>query len=128
MKEIIFTENAPKPVGPYNQAIKTGNLVFLAGQIPLNTDGQMVEGGVVEQTKQIFENIKTVLTEAGTSLENVVKATVFLKDLNDFAAMNEVYAANFDEKTAPARSTIQVVKLPLDALVEIEVIAQCHGE
>ena len=124
MKEIILSEDAPKPVGPYNQAVKTGNLLFCAGQIPLDVAGQMVEGGVQEQTKQIFANIQAVLAKAGTSLDKVVKTTVFLKDLNDFAAMNEIYASYFEEATAPARSTIQVAKLPLDSLVEIEVIAE----
>lgn len=123
-KVIIRSEEAPKPVGPYQQAVKAGNLVFLAGQIPLDPKtGDMVPGGVTEQTERVIQNIKAVLKAAGTSLDNVVKATVFLKDLNDFAKMNEVYAKYFAAETAPARSTIQVAKLPKDSLVEIEVVA-----
>lgn len=125
MKKIICSEGAPKPVGPYNQAVRSGNLVFLAGQIPLDPKtGKIRDGGIKEQTAQVMANIKAVLAEAGSSLEKVVKTTVFMKDLKDFAAMNEVYAAHFNVETAPARSTIQVARLPLDALVEIEVVAE----
>ena len=124
MKKIIKTPKAPLPIGPYNQAVVAGNLVFLSGQIPIDPKtGEFVAGGASEQTRQNILNIKNVLEEAGSSLEKVVKATVFLKDLNDFAAMNAVYKEFFDEKIAPARSTIQVAKLPKDALVEIEVVA-----
>ena len=123
-KVIIRGNEAPKPVGPYQQAVKAGNLVFLAGQIPLDPQtGEMVAGGATEQTERVISNIKAVLKSAGTSLDNVVKATVFLKDLNDFAKMNEVYAKHFQADNAPARSTIQVAKLPKDSLVEIEVVA-----
>lgn len=123
-KEIILTKEAPQPVGPYSQAVKSENLIFSAGQIPLDKDGNKVGDDVPTQTAQVFENIKAVLNEAGATLENVIKTTVFLKDMNDFAAMNEVYAKNFDADTAPARSTVEVARLPLDCLVEIEVIAQ----
>ena len=124
MKKIIKTPKAPLPIGPYNQAVVAGNLIFLSGQIPIDPKtGEFVLGGASEQTRQNILNIKNVLEEAESSLEKVVKATVFLKDLNDFAAMNAVYKEFFDEKTAPARSTIQVAKLPKDALVEIEVVA-----
>lgn len=123
-KTIILTKEAPQPVGPYSQAVRSGKLVFLAGQIPLNKAGQKIEGGIAEQTAQVITNIKAVLTEAGTSLERVVKATVFLLDMNDFKAMNDVYAKHFKAGCAPARSTVQVARLPLDSLVEIEVIAE----
>ncbi|MCA9402053.1 MAG: RidA family protein [Candidatus Omnitrophica bacterium] len=122
-KKIIFTENAPKPVGPYNQAVEANGFVYLAGQIPLDGSGKLVSENVSEQTEQVFKNIQAVLTEAGCTLKSVVKASVFMKDLNDFAAMNEVYAKYFPADTAPARSTFQVAKLPLDVRVEIEIIA-----
>ena len=124
-KKIILSEHAPKPVGPYNQAVRTGNLVFCAGQIPINPkSGKMEAQDITAQTQQIFANIKAVLAAAGTSLEQVVKATVFMKDLSDFGKMNEVYAQHFKSESAPARSTFQVARLPMDALVEIEVIAE----
>jgi len=125
MQKIIIRSNeAPKPIGPYNQAVKAGNLVFLAGQIPVDpATGDLVAGGAAEQTERVIANIKAVLKSAGTSLDNVVKATVFLKDLNDFGKMNEVYAKHFPADNAPARSTIQVARLPKDSLVEIEVVA-----
>lgn len=124
-KKIIFSEQAPKPVGPYHQAIKTGNLIYCAGQIPIDPKtGQIVAGDVSVQAHQVLENIKAVLSAAGSSLEKVVKSTVFLKDLNDFAKMNQVYGQYFKNETAPARSTIQVARLPMDSLVEIEVVAE----
>ena len=124
MKKIIKTEKAPLPIGPYNQAVVINNLVYLAGQIPIDPKtNEMIKGGVPEQTKMIFQNIKAVLEAAGSSLEKIVKATVFLKDMNDFAAMNGVYAEFIKAETAPARSTIQVARLPKDSLVEIEVVA-----
>ncbi len=123
-KEILKTDKAPLPVGPYNQAVKIGNLIYTAGQIPLDAKtGQMVAGGVTEQTTIVIEHLKNILQSAGSSLDKAVKATVFLKDMNDFAAMNAVYSKYFKEETAPARSTIQVARLPKDALVEIELIA-----
>lgn len=122
-KKIIKTDKASLPVGPYNQAVAMGNLVFTAGQIPLDKQGNMVPGGVKEQTEQVIANLKAVLEHAGSSLDKVIKATVFLKDLNDFAGMNEVYGKYFKSETAPARSTLQVARIPKDSLVEIEVVA-----
>jgi 2-iminobutanoate/2-iminopropanoate deaminase len=123
MKKIISTANAPAALGPYSQGVEAqGTMLFLAGQIPLKPNGDLVEGGITEQTTQVLENVKAVLTEAGYGLDNVVKATVFLKDMNNFAAMNEVYAQYFGE-TKPARSTIEVARLPKDVQVEIEVVA-----
>jgi 2-iminobutanoate/2-iminopropanoate deaminase len=122
-KKIIKTNKASLPVGPYNQAVAFGNLVFTAGQIPLDPAGNMVPGGIKEQTEQVFANLIAVLTEAGSSLENVIKATVYMKDLNDFAGMNEVYGKYIKNETAPARSTLQVARIPKDSLVEIEVVA-----
>ena len=103
---------------------RSGNMVYSSGQIPLNKDGVVIEGGIKEQTMQVFENLKAVLAEAGTGLENVIKTTVFLKDMNDFVVMNEVYAIEFDGSVFPARSTVEVAKLPKAVLVEIEVIAE----
>jgi 2-iminobutanoate/2-iminopropanoate deaminase len=122
-REQIKTEHAPAAIGPYSQAIKAGGLVFAAGQIPLDpATGQMVSGDVQAQTERVLENIRAVLAAAGTSLEAVVKTTVFLKSMDDFAAMNEVYARYFTG-AAPARSTVAVADLPRGALVEIECIA-----
>jgi 2-iminobutanoate/2-iminopropanoate deaminase len=122
-KKIIKTDKASLPVGPYNQAVSISNLIYTAGQIPLDKQGQMVPGGIKEQTEQVIQNLVAVLTQGGSSLDKVVKATVFLKDLNDFAGMNEVYARYFKPETAPARTTIQVARIPKDSLVEIEVVA-----
>jgi len=122
-KQVIETTNAPAAVGPYSMAIKTGNFIFLSGQVGLDPKTKkIVEGGVEAQTKQIFKNIKAVLTEAGAALQNVVKATVFLKDMADFKRVNEVYARHF-EPPFPARSAVAVRELPLDVDIEIEVIA-----
>ena len=121
--EQIHTDSAPQAIGPYSQAIKANGLVFLSGQIPLDpTKMQIVEGGIQEQTEQVFQNIKAVLAAAGASLGTVVKTTVFLADMNDFSAMNEIYAQHFGENR-PARSTIQAARLPRDVRVEIEVVA-----
>ncbi len=123
MKQEISTNKAPQAVGPYSQAIRKDNFLFLSGQIPINPEtGKIVEGGIKEQTKQVFENIKAVLNEAGADFSNVVKATVYLKNMDDFKDMNEIYQTYFD-KPYPARAAFQVAKLPLDVLVEIEVIA-----
>jgi len=125
-KRVIRTENAPAPVGPYNQAIAaSGEMVFVAGQIPLdpNTGKIVGEGDVTVQTQQVMANLEAILTAAGTRFEDVVKTSVFLADMNDFAAMNAVYAKSFDEATAPARACVQVSRLPKDVLVEIECIA-----
>ena len=124
MKKIIKTEKAPLPIGPYNQAVNIGNLIYASGQIPIDLKtSNLIEGGVAEQTQLVLGYVKNILEEAGSSLEKVIKATVFLKDMNDFAAMNAVYKEFFKPETAPARSTIQVARLPKDALVEIEVVA-----
>lgn len=123
MKEIIATENAPGAIGPYSQAVKAGNMVFCSGQIPIDVStGEFVSEDVAEQTRQVLKNLNAVLEAAGTSLNNVVKTTVFLADMNDFAAMNEVYAEFFSENK-PARATVQAARLPKDARVEIECIA-----
>jgi 2-iminobutanoate/2-iminopropanoate deaminase len=123
MKEIISTENAPGAIGPYSQAVKTGNMVFCSGQIPIDpATGDFVSEDVAEQTEQVLKNLSAVLEAAGTSLNNIVKTTVFLADMNDFAAMNEVYAKYFSENK-PARATVQAARLPRDARVEIECIA-----
>ncbi|MEY9096845.1 RidA family protein [Paenibacillus sp. RC84] len=119
---ILSTNEAPAAIGPYSQAVQVGNLVFTSGQIPLNAEGQLIEGGVMEQTHQVFRNLQAVLKEAGATLQNVVKATVFIKDMNQFGAINEVYASYFGEHK-PARSTVEVARLPKDVLVEIELIA-----
>lgn len=123
-KRIIKSVYAPLPVGPYSQAVVVGNMVYLSGQIPINPKtNALVDGNIVEQTEQVIKNIKAVLEEAGSSLEKVVKTTVFLKDMNDFIRMNEVYLKYFKTERAPARSTIEVVRLPKDALIEIEAVA-----
>jgi 2-iminobutanoate/2-iminopropanoate deaminase len=122
-KEIVATEKAPKAIGPYEQAIKVGEFVYTAGQIPIDPKtGNFVEGGIAAQTRQVLENLKAVLEAAGSSLDRVVKATVFLKNMGDFAAMNEVYAEYLGE-AKPARSTVAVAELPRGALVEIDFVA-----
>ena len=121
--EKIKTKDVPEAIGPYSQAIKSGNLVFCAAQIGMNPEtGLMVHGGIEEQTQQILVNLKNVLEAAGSSLDNAVKVTVYLSDINFFEKMNEVYAKHFTGK--PARATIQAVRLPKDALVEIDVVAE----
>jgi 2-iminobutanoate/2-iminopropanoate deaminase len=123
MKDVILTTRGPKPIGPYSQAIKSNGLLFVSGQIALDPkSGEFVGAEVRQQTERVFENLKAILEAAGTSFHHVVKTTVFLKDMNDFAAMNEVYARYFNA-APPARSTVQAARLPKDALVEIEVIA-----
>ena len=123
MKELVTAAGAPKAIGPYSPAVKVGNLLFLSGSIPLDpVSGQLVEGGIKEQTTRVLENIKGLLAAAGTDFEHVVRTTVFMVDLGEFAAMNEVYASYFSAPY-PARSTVQVVKLPRDVRVEIDVIA-----
>jgi len=123
MKEIVVSSMAPKPIGPYSQGVVSGNYIFLSGQVGRKHDATELEDGVVKQTRQTILNIKAVLTEKNLTLDNVVKTTVFLADMNDFAEMNKMYAEFFDEDKAPARSTVQVARLPLDADVEIEVMA-----
>ena len=120
--EFVQTENAPQAIGPYSQGVIFGNLFFSSGQIPLIPSGELVGNAIEEQTKQVFKNLRAILDEAGSSLSQVVKATVFVNDLKDFAALNKIYEQEFDGHK-PARSTIQAARLPLDVLVEIEVIA-----
>jgi 2-iminobutanoate/2-iminopropanoate deaminase len=122
-KQIVRTDKAPKAIGPYEQAIKVGEFVYVSGQIPLDPKtGKLVDGGIKEQTCQVMENLKAILEAAGSSLDRVVKATVFLKSIADFAAMNEVYGEYLD-RAKPARSTVAVADLPRGALVEIDFIA-----
>ncbi|ABQ91325.1 MULTISPECIES: RidA family protein [unclassified Roseiflexus] len=121
-RAVVQTPDAPQAIGPYSQAINAGNLVFCSGQIPLTPDGALIEGDVAAQTRQVLTNLQAVLTAAGSSLDQVVKTTVFLADMGDFAAMNAVYA-EFFPANPPARSTVQVARLPRDARVEIEAIA-----
>ncbi len=123
MKQRVYTRQAPQPVGPYNQAMVWNGLVFTAGQIALDpATGQLVSGDVRQQTHQVLKNLAAVLEAAGSGLDHVLKTTVFLKNMDDFAAMNEVYAAFFKENP-PARSAVEVARLPKDVLVEIECIA-----
>jgi 2-iminobutanoate/2-iminopropanoate deaminase len=123
MKELITAAGAAKAIGPYSPALKVGNLLFLSGSIPLDpVSGQLVEGGIAEQTRRVMENIKALLEAAGASFNNVARTTVFMVDLGEFAAMNEIYSSYFTAPY-PARSTVQVVKLPRDVRVEIDVIA-----
>ncbi|MES2308790.1 MAG: RidA family protein [Verrucomicrobiota bacterium] len=122
-KKVIASAQAPKALGPYSQGIRVGNMIYLAGQIPLDpTSGQLVEGGILEQTERVISSIKALLESEGLSLNHVVKSTVFMKDLAEFEGMNQVYSKYFTEKP-PARSTIQVARLPRDSKVEIEVVA-----
>lgn len=126
-KQAISTTAAPRAIGPYSQAIRSGNLIFTAGQIALDpATGNVVSGGIAEQTARVFENLKAILEAAGSSLDRSVKATVFLKDFNDFAAMNASYAAYLggEGRVAPARSTVEVSRLPKDVLIEIELVAE----
>ncbi|HTY24768.1 MAG TPA: RidA family protein [Desulfomonilaceae bacterium] len=122
MKEKIFTPEAPIPVGPYSQAVKFGNLLFVSGQVALNQETKQVEGDIEQQTRAVLTNLGKILSAAGSGMEDVLKTTIFLADMGDFPRVNQVYASFFGE-TPPARSTIQVAKLPLGALVEIEAIA-----
>lgn len=123
MHKAVHTDKAPAAIGPYSQAIDTGALIYTSGQIPIDpSTGQVVSGGIKEQTAQVLENLKNVLEAAGSSMEKVIKTTVFMKDLSDFSAMNEVYAKYFSEPY-PARSCVEVNRLPKDILIEIEAVA-----
>lgn len=123
MRDAIATDRAPKAIGPYSQAVRTGRLVFCSGQIPLDpATGTMVAGDIAAETRQVLQNLGAVLEASGATLDSVVKTTVFLADMNDFAAMNEVYATFFTSP-APARSTVQAARLPKDAHIEIDAIA-----
>ncbi|HXJ15644.1 MAG TPA: RidA family protein [Candidatus Polarisedimenticolia bacterium] len=122
MKEIISTEKGPKAIGPYSQAVKANGFVFTAGQVPFDpASGQLIEGDIARQTARVLENLKAIVEAAGSSLDRAVKATVYLKDMNDFAAMNEVYARYFSANP-PARSTVEAARLPRDVRVEIDLI------
>ncbi|HUZ02595.1 MAG TPA: RidA family protein [Thermomicrobiaceae bacterium] len=124
-KQVVATTGAPQAIGPYSQGIKLGNLVFTAGQIPLDpSTGKLVEGGIEEQTRRVMQNLQGVLAAAGSSLDRVVKTTCFLANLDDFAAFNGVYATFFGQE-APARSTVQAARLPAGAMVEVECVAEC---
>ncbi len=123
MREVVSTKDAPQAIGPYSQAIKANGMVFISGQIAIDPAvGQVINGDVAAQTERVLKNLSNILRAAGSGLEKVVRTTVFLKSMNDFATMNEVYA-RFFTKTPPARSTVEVARLPKDVLVEIDVIA-----
>jgi len=123
MKDIVLTDKGPKPIGPYSQAVKSNGFLFASGQVALDPrNNEFIGGDIRQQTERAMENIKSVVEAAGSNLHHVVKTTVFLKDMNDFAAMNEAYGKYF-AAAPPARSTVQVARLPKDALVEIEAIA-----
>jgi 2-iminobutanoate/2-iminopropanoate deaminase len=121
-RTVVSTADAPQAIGPYSQAISIGDLVFCSGQIPLTPQGVIIEGDIAAQTRQVLTNLQAVLTAAGSSLARVIKTTVFLADMGEFAAMNQVYSEFFGD-APPARSTVQVVRLPRDARVEIEAVA-----
>lgn len=124
MKKIIFTEYAPAPIGPYNQAVLVGNTLYTSGQIAIDPiTGHLVMDDIQTETKQVMENMKAVLAAAEMTFENVIKTTIFISDMNDFAKINEVYGSYFEEKTAPARETVQVACLPKNVNVEISMIA-----
>jgi 2-iminobutanoate/2-iminopropanoate deaminase len=124
MKKIIFTEKAPAPIGPYNQAVLIGNTLYTSGQIAINpVNNEMVLETIEVETKQVMQNMQAVLEAAGMTFENVVKTTIFIMDMNDFAKINSVYGSYFDEKMAPARETVQVAGLPRNVNVEISMIA-----
>jgi len=123
MKNVVTTDRGPKPIGPYSQAIKANGFIFVSGQVALDPKtGEMLGGDIAQQTERTLENLKAIVEASGTQLNHVVKATVYLKNMDDFAAMNEVYAKYFT-LSPPARSTVQAVRLPKEALVEIDVIA-----
>ena len=124
MKTIIFTDKAPAPIGPYSQAVLTGNTLYTSGQIALHPQtGELVMDDIETETKQVMENMKAVLDAAGMEFENVIKATIFISNMDDFARINTVYGSYFNEKTAPARETVQVARLPKNVNVEISMIA-----
>lgn len=124
MKKIIQTSNAPAPIGPYNQAILSGSTLYISGQIPMNpASGNLIEGDIKKETDQCMKNLQAILTEADMTFENVVKASIFLSDMNQFTSVNEVYGTYFDVETAPARETVEVANLPKFVNVEISMIA-----
>lgn len=119
----VATDKAAAAIGPYSQGVISGDMFYSSGQIPLKADGELAQGGIAEQTHQVFTNLQAVLEEAGSSLQHVIKTTVFIKDMNDFAELNSIYASYFGDHK-PARSTVEVARLPKDVKVEIEVIAK----
>lgn len=123
MKNIINTKNAPNPIGPYNQSVKFGDLLFTSGQIALDLKGNLVDDSIENETHQVFKNLKAILNEAELTFDDVLKVSIFLKDMNDFIKVNEVYATYFNSDSAPARETVQVVKLPKNVSIEISLIA-----
>jgi 2-iminobutanoate/2-iminopropanoate deaminase len=124
MKKIINTPNAPAPIGPYNQAVLSGNTLYISGQIPINpVTGELVEGDIQKETKQSMENLKAILTAADMTFEHVIKASIFVKDMYQFTKINEVYGSYFDADSAPARETVEVANLPKFVNVEISMIA-----
>ncbi|BDU27169.1 MULTISPECIES: RidA family protein [unclassified Flavobacterium] len=124
MKKIIFTEKAPAPIGPYNQAVLSGNTLYASGQIAINPEsGELITANINDETNQVMQNIAAILEAAGMTFENVVKSTIFIMDMNNFGAINTVYGSYFNEKTAPARETVQVACLPKNVNVEISIIA-----
>ncbi|MDN3672685.1 RidA family protein [Flavobacterium branchiarum] len=124
MKKIIFTENAPAPIGPYNQAVLKNDTLYASGQIAINPQsGELITDNILDETKQVMQNIAAILEAADMTFEHIVKATIFIMDMNNFAAINSVYGSYFDEKTAPARETVQVACLPKNVNVEISIIA-----
>ncbi|MBT4917064.1 RidA family protein [Candidatus Peregrinibacteria bacterium] len=122
--EVVKTDDAPQAIGPYSQAIKSGGFVFCSGQIPLKSDGQMVEGGVVEQANQVLTNLSAVLSAAGSDMNKAVKTTIYLDSMSDFTEVNEVYSKYFDNEIKPARATVEVATLPKNVKVEIDCIAE----
>ena len=122
-RQAVATDNAPKAIGPYSQAVRAGNLLFVSGQVPIDpATGALIEGDIAAQTDRVMRNLSAILEAAGATMDHVVRCTVYLADMNDFAAMNDVYGSYFSQP-APARATIQAVRLPKDARVEIDVIA-----
>lgn len=124
MKKIIFTDKAPTPIGPYSQAVLAGNMLYISGQVPINpVSGELMMSSIEEQTQQVMENLKAILSAADMTFENVVKSTIFIMNMDDFSKINAVYGAYFSEGQAPARETVQVAKLPRSVDVEISMIA-----
>ena len=124
MKEIVYTKNAPDPVGPYSQAILTNNTLFISGQVALNpNNGDMINSSIEEETLQVMNNLKAILNEVGFDFSNVIKSTIYLSDMNNFSKVNEVYGSFFNKDYVPSRVTVEVSRLPKDANVEIDMIA-----
>lgn len=124
MKKIINSSKAPSPIGPYNHAVQVGGLLFISGQIPFNQATEtLIESGIADETKQVMENLKVILSETGMTFENAVKATIFIRDMEQFGIINEIYGSYFNTETAPARECVQVSKLPRNVNVEISMIA-----